>query len=140
VQGPEEVHVLGSLTQLIAAASSGGTNSSYGLLLTLALMGGVFYFLLIRPQQRRMRAQRELMGSLSVGDEVVTIGGMYGSIRELDDEEVVLEVADGIEIRFLRSAIARKVSFDEQEPYEDEDGDEGEHELAEGEKEAGEQS
>ena len=112
--------MLGSLTHLVAASSSGSTNSSYGLFLTLALMGGVFYFLLIRPQQRRVRAQRELMNSLSVGDDVVTVGGIYGTIRELDDDEVTLEVAEGIEIRFLRSAIARTISYDDDEPYEEE--------------------
>ena len=100
-------------------------------LIFLALMMVAFYFLLIRPQQRRMRQQRSLMASLAVGDEVVTLGGMYGVIRAIDDEEVTLEIAEGIDARFLRSAISRKVSYDEG-PYENESEEE--------EEEAGEQS
>jgi preprotein translocase subunit YajC len=88
-------------------------------------MAAVFYFLLIRPQQRRTRAQRELTASIAVGDDVVTIGGIHGTVRELDDDEAILEIADGVEVRFLRSAISRKLSYDE-EAYEDEPEEEEE--------------
>ena len=72
---------------LIAAGSSSG-GSSTALLVSLVLMVAVFYFLLIRPQQRRARSQRELVSELGVGDEVVTVGGMFGTIRAVDDEAV----------------------------------------------------
>ena len=91
---------------LIAASSSG--SSSTALLVSLGLMVVIFYFLLIRPQQRRARAQRNLVENLDVGDEVVTVGGMFGTIRSLDDEALTVEVAPGIQIRMLRSAILRK--------------------------------
>ena len=105
---------------LIAQANDGG--SAVGLLVPLLLMGAVFYFLLIRPQQRRARQQRELLQAVDVGDEVVTIGGMYGVVRVVEDNEVVLEVSEGIEVRFLKSAIARRVTEDEyqEEPLEEE--------------------
>ncbi|HZA60831.1 MAG TPA: preprotein translocase subunit YajC [Actinomycetota bacterium] len=77
-------------------------------LISLVLMVAIFYFLLIRPQQRRARHQRDLVQSLEVGDEVVTIGGMFGRIRRMTDEEVTIEVAPGTEIRFVKQAIARK--------------------------------
>jgi len=109
--------VLGSFTHLAASTSSG--SSSTGLLFTLLLMGAVFYFLLIRPQQRRTRQQRELMRDLAVGDDVLTLGGMYGTIRTLEDDEVILEISEGVEVRFLRSAIARKVTYGDEEPYEE---------------------
>jgi preprotein translocase subunit YajC len=115
---PEEVIVLETLIPLIAADSSSG--SAFGLLFPLLLMGGVFYFLLIRPQQRRQRQQRELLSSVDVGDEVLTIGGMYGTVRGIQDDELTLEVAPGIQLRFLRSAIARKLTF---EPEDEEAGD-----------------
>jgi len=116
--GPlEEVTVLGSFTHLAASTSSG--SSSTGLLFTLLLMGAVFYFLLIRPQQRRTRQQRELMRDLAVGDDVLTLGGMYGTIRTLEDDEVILEISEGVEVRFLRSAIARKVTYEDEEPPEE---------------------
>lgn len=85
------------------------------MLLPLLLMGAIFYFLLIRPQQRRTRAQRDLIQSLDVGDEVITIGGVFGTIRALDEEAVTLEVAPGIQVRLVKSGIARKLVFDEEE-------------------------
>jgi preprotein translocase subunit YajC len=76
------------------------------------------YFLMIRPQQRRARAQRDLIQSLEVGDEVVTIGGMFGTVRDVDDDAVMVEVSPGTTLRFVKSAIARKLVVD------DEGGDE----------------
>jgi preprotein translocase subunit YajC len=98
-------------TALIAAGTSGSSGTT--LLISLGLMVVVFYFLLIRPQQRRARAQRDLAGSLGVGDEVITVGGMFGTIRALDDESVTVEVASGTQIRMLRSAILRKYVTEE---------------------------
>jgi preprotein translocase subunit YajC len=76
--------------------------------LPLLLMLAVFYFLLIRPQQRRARAQRDLVQSLDVGDEVVTIGGIHGVISDVDDETVTIDVGGGTRIRFIKQAVARK--------------------------------
>ncbi|HEY7280750.1 MAG TPA: preprotein translocase subunit YajC [Actinomycetota bacterium] len=95
-------------------------------LLPIVLIGVVFYFLLIRPQQRRARSQREMTQSTQVGDEVVTIGGLFGVVREVDDDSVLLEVAPGTELRFLRTAIARKLTADDEVPAEDEAEDEDE--------------
>jgi preprotein translocase subunit YajC len=120
--GPEEVIVLGSLSSLLGQAD--GTGGFAGLLLPLLLMGAIFYFLLIRPQQRRTRAQRDLIESLDVGDEVITIGGVFGTIRALDEEAVTLEVAPGIQVRLVKSAIARKLVFDEEEGVEEEEAGE----------------
>jgi preprotein translocase YajC subunit len=63
----------------------------------------------MRPQQQRMRKQRELLGSLEIGDTIATAGGMVGRIVELTDERAVIEVGDGVHIEFLRAAISRKV-------------------------------
>jgi preprotein translocase subunit YajC len=98
-------------------------------LLPILLIGVVFYFLLIRPQQRRAKAQRELTQTTAIGDEVVTIGGLFGVVREVDDDSVLLEVAPGTELRFLRSAIARKLTDDNEVEDADEDGDEDEEYL-----------
>jgi preprotein translocase subunit YajC len=86
-------------------------------LIFLGLMLVIFYFMLIRPQKRRAQQHRSLMDSLDEGDEVVTIGGLYGTVTRLADAEVDLEVAPGTTIRFLKSAVARKVS-EELEPSE----------------------
>lgn len=78
-------------------------------LLPLILLFAVMYFLMIRPQQQRVRAQRELVSSLAVGDEIVTIGGVLGRIVRLDDEIAEIETAPGTVLRFRRSAISGKV-------------------------------
>jgi len=92
--------------------------------LPLILMGGVFYFLLIRPQQRRARAQQALISSVRVGDEVMTSGGIFGTITEIDDDEgtLQLEIAPGTRIRMVRSGVARRLTEDDD--YEDESEDE----------------
>jgi preprotein translocase subunit YajC len=92
--------------------------------LPLLLIGVVFYFLLIRPQNQRRRAQMEMQSAIEVGDEVVTTAGIYGTITDIDDDYgiVTLEVAPGTEIRLARAAIASRLVDDE---LEDEDEVEG---------------
>ncbi len=74
-------------------------------LVVLALM----WVLLIRPQQQRVRRQRELIAALEIGDEVVTAGGVVGRVVGLDPNEVRLEVAPGVTMRFLRLAVNARV-------------------------------
>ena len=112
----------------LAQNGSGNSAGAVGLLLPLVLMGGIFYFLLIRPQQRQRRRQADLLSSLEIGDEVQTVGGMFGTIREIDDDSVTLEVASGVDIRFARGAIARKLVYDEDDEYQDEAADQEEEE------------
>jgi preprotein translocase subunit YajC len=94
-------------------------------LIFLVLFGGIFYFMLIRPQKRRVQQHRALMDSLSLGDEVVTIGGLYGTVRRLSDEDLDLEVASGVTLRVLKSAVARKLTADAPEPGADASEGEG---------------
>lgn len=79
-------------------------------LIFLALLIGVFYFMLIRPQRRRAEQHRQLIESIRPGDEVITIGGMHGTVRALRDENVELEIAPDTVVRFVKSAIGRRVS------------------------------
>jgi preprotein translocase subunit YajC len=69
----------------------------------------LMYFFLIRPQQQRVRRQRELMASIDVGDDIVTAGGMIGRIVSLSADRAEIEVAEGVTIEFLRAAISRKL-------------------------------
>jgi preprotein translocase subunit YajC len=98
-------------------------------LLYLGILVAAFLLLIVRPQRRQMAAHRALVAALEVGDEVVTSGGIYGTIRELDETVVVLEVAPGIELRVARGAIAQRVSPIE-EPV-DSGGDETDDEHTE---------
>jgi preprotein translocase subunit YajC len=80
----------------------------------LAVLFVAMYFLMIRPQQKRQRATRAMLAELSKGDDVVTIGGLHGRVYAVADDHVDLQVTDDVVLRFQRSAIARKVSYDEE--------------------------
>lgn len=92
--------------------------------LPLLLLVG-FYFLLIRPQRNRQRAQQALVAALEVGDEVLTTGGIFGTIVEIDDDEGVLtvEIAPGTRVRILRAGIAQR--FVEEDEGLDDEGESG---------------
>ena len=80
-------------------------------LIWMILMLGAFYALLVRPQRRNMAAHQALMADLHEGDEVMTMGGIFGRINKLDDEVIDLEVAPGTSFRVARSAISRQVEI-----------------------------
>jgi preprotein translocase subunit YajC len=90
--------------------------------LPLLLMGVVFYFLLIRPQNQRRRAQLEMQSDVEVGDEIVTTAGIYGTITDIDDDYgiVTVEVAPNTDIRMARAAIAQRLVDDDEFVDEDE--------------------
>lgn|SRR5688500_5645698 len=90
--------------------------------LPLLLIGVVFYFLLIRPQNQRRRAQMEMQSSIEVGDDIVTTAGIYGTITEIDDDYgiVTIEVAPNTEMRFARAAIATRLMDEDDDEIEDE--------------------
>lgn len=78
------------------------------LLVYLAIFIGIIYLLVVLPQRRIRRQQSEMMGRLSAGDEVVTTGGIYGTITELEDgDTVLLEIAEDTEIRVAKNSVAR---------------------------------
>jgi preprotein translocase subunit YajC len=74
--------------------------------LLLALM----WFLLIQPQRRRQQQQRRLMAELAVGDEIITMGGIYGRVKALRDEDLTLEIAPETEVRVSKNAVAARVA------------------------------
>jgi preprotein translocase subunit YajC len=78
-------------------------------LIWMIVMLGAFYALLVRPQRRNMAAHQALMADLHEGDEVMTMGGIFGRIRRLDGDIIDLEVSPGTSVRVARSAISRKV-------------------------------
>jgi preprotein translocase subunit YajC len=79
-------------------------------LIFLGLLIAIFYFMLIRPQKRRVQAHQNLIGSLEIGDDIITIGGLHGTVRALRGDDIEIEVAKGTTLRFVKSAIARKVN------------------------------
>jgi len=88
------------------AAQEGG--NPYSGLIMLVLMFAVFYFLLIRPQQKRAKQHKALIDAIKVGDAVVTAGGIHGKVAAVTDSVVTLEIATGVKIRVNRPAIVSK--------------------------------
>lgn len=70
------------------------------------LMGGIFYFMLWRPQKKEQQKRQNMLESLKKGDKIITIGGMYGTITNISEKKVTVEVAENVEINFVRSAIS----------------------------------
>ena len=76
----------------------------------ILLMVVIFYFLLWRPQKKQQKERASLLGSLKKGQKIVTIGGIYGEIVELDDEKVKVQVSEKVELTFARTAVANVLS------------------------------
>jgi preprotein translocase subunit YajC len=92
---------------LILAQTPGGSNPMVNLGF-IALLVGIMYFVMIRPQQKQMKTHRELLSGLKKGDEVVTQGGVLGKIHLVSEQTVTLEVANGVRIRVLKRSIYAK--------------------------------
>ena len=124
-------------------------------LLPLVLIFVVFYFLLIRPQQKKAKVHREMLGNLRRGDRIVTNGGLVGNVTRVpNDTELIVEIADGVKVRVMRGMIAESmaksgpvssskskgkkkeevVDEDSAEEYEEEEFDDDTEELDEGKK------
>ena len=93
--------------ETVAYAQPGAAPQGGGWLTIAMLVGMValFYFLLIRPQQKQRKAHRELVGTLSAGDEVVMSSGMMGVITKVDEDYVIVRVANNVELRFQKYAV-----------------------------------
>lgn len=106
-------------------AQDGSSDSGGSLLFPLLMIVGlfaVFYFLLIRPNKRRRQLMEKLQSELSVGDEVMTSSGLYGTVAELDDKTVILETSEGVYSRYARGAIMEVVTSPPSEPGAEPDG------------------
>ena len=77
-------------------------------LVYFALLAVLFFFLIVRPQRRQLASRRALIAAVVVGDDVITAGGIYGTIRAIDGDVLEVEVADGVVITLAREAIARR--------------------------------
>ena len=88
----------------------------FGFLLPMIVIFGAFYFLLIRPQQKKQKAHTELVAALSVGDEVMTAGGILGKITGVSEHYAVIQVSDSTELKIQKASVSQVVpkgTFDE---------------------------
>lgn len=120
------VHAAADAARSTAKSTATSGLGAWGLWVILGLMFVVMYFVLYRPQKKRQQEAQDLLSRLRKGDEVVTIGGIHGTIRRLTEDTVTLEVDDGVKMTFSRSAIARTLTVREEEQEEEETAEEAE--------------
>lgn len=77
-------------------------------LVPIIILFGAFYFIIMRPQQQQQKKRREMLGELKKGDQVVTVGGMYGTITAIQDDVLTLRIAEKVEVKMARSGISRQ--------------------------------
>ncbi|QHV98852.1 preprotein translocase subunit YajC [Spirosoma endbachense] len=94
---------------LLQAAAGSNTSMIYNVLLWVGIIG-VFYFFMIRPQQKKQKDQKSFVDNLKKGDSVVTIGGLHGRIASVDGTTVTLEVDRGVKMTFEKSSISREAT------------------------------
>ncbi|SOD91693.1 preprotein translocase subunit YajC [Spirosoma fluviale] len=97
------------LSILLQAAAGSNTSMIYNVLLWVAIIG-VFYFFMIRPQQKKQKDQKSFVENLKKGDSVVTIGGLHGRIASVDATTITLEVDRGVKMTFEKSSISREAT------------------------------
>jgi preprotein translocase subunit YajC len=119
---------------VIIGASGGGS----GILFIIIIAFLLLWLIVVRPQRRRQNEQQQMLGDLRVGDEVLTAGGIYGTILELDEDLVTVEIAPQTVVRVARRAIAGVTR--EPEPDEEAETGEGEEAPPEGEGSVGDAS
>jgi preprotein translocase subunit YajC len=101
------VFISSAFAQTAPAAAGGDMQSSLMSMLPLVLMFVVLYFVMIRPQMKKQKEHRAMMDALTKGDEVATVGGVLGKITKLNESNLSLEVANGVEIQLQRSAVVQ---------------------------------
>ena len=104
-------HGIDGISALIGQAAGGGaTGGSFGMIGMMVLMFAIMYFVLIRPQQKRMKEHQNLLAALTTGDTVITRGGIIGKITGIQDNVVTLELQEKVRVRVLKSYIEGKHS------------------------------
>ena len=123
---------------VLAAASTKSSGGSYFFILAIVVLFGLLYFVTIRPQRNRQRAAAQTQSHIQPGMRVRTTAGMYATVTAVEGQEVVLEVAPGVNVRFLRRAIMDVVpdstgmETEDPEPEDSETFDETEDDAAKG--------
>ena len=99
------------VTPAFAQAAGGGAGGAFASFLPLILIFAIMYFLLIRPQQKKLKQHKAMIDALRKGDQVVTQGGVIGKVTRVKDEnEVEVEIAQGVKVRVMRPTIAQVLS------------------------------
>jgi preprotein translocase subunit YajC len=97
------MNVLSILLQ--ASVPDGGGSSQWSGILMMVVIVAIFYFFMIRPQQKRQKEIRKAREAMKTGDKVVTAGGIYGKIKEINDTHMLVEIADGVKVRIDKASV-----------------------------------
>jgi preprotein translocase subunit YajC len=103
-------HAAGNAAAPAAPAGPGGMNQTTFLVLSIAAMGGFYYFLIHMPQKKRQKEREDLLAGMKRGDEVLTAGGIYGKITGVADQSVNLEISPKVRIKVTKSSITQVVA------------------------------
>ena len=98
-------------TMIAMAPPPGGSGegSMVSTLLMFGLIISIFYFMILRPQQKKQKEREKLLSAIKKGDKVITAGGLHATIAGIDDKTVLLQVADGVKLKFERSSVSTVV-------------------------------
>jgi len=99
-----------------AYAEAGGGDSGFASLIPLVLIMVIFYFLLIRPQQKKLKEHRRLVDELKKGDSILTGGGLYGRVINVKDDVLQIEIAEGVRVKVKRDTIAGLTDIEPEKP------------------------
>ena len=99
--------ILMSMVQAAPAADGGGTAGLLIGILPWVLIFGIFYMLMIRPQQKRMKEHQAAIAAVKKGDEVITAGGIRGKVTKVAEDEAEVEIAQGVRVRVVKSTISQ---------------------------------
>jgi preprotein translocase subunit YajC len=113
------------MAQQQAAGEAAGPAGLLTSFLPFIAIIGIFYFLIIRPQNKKRKETEKMLGALKKGDKVVTIGGLYGTIQSVKETTVILKVDDNVKLEFLRSAVSSVTTVSKEDKKEiEKSGDE----------------
>jgi preprotein translocase subunit YajC len=107
------------LPDLIAMAPPQGGDAGGGLMSTLIMFGliiAIFYFMILRPQQKRQKERQAMLDTVKKGDKIVTAGGLHGTVVGVDEKTLLIQVADNVKMKFDRSAVGSIMREGEPEP------------------------
>lgn len=97
------------LSQTVLLAQDQAEPSGIATFLPLIILVGVFWFLIMRPQQRRAREHRQLVSAIQQGDRVVAAGGIVGTVRRVDEDTISLQIADGVVVKVDRGSVSKRL-------------------------------
>jgi preprotein translocase subunit YajC len=112
----------------LASVGLNGSPVSPAILIYLVILVAAFYFLIVRPQRRNAMIRRQLLSAVQVGDEIVSTGGVYGTVVAIEDDTLDVEIAPGVVVKLARGAVGARITPESEyddEDYEDEDADDG---------------